>query len=146
MSEIHVTFSPETPRINAAWARRVVQTVLDKERSKKNVVNVYLTGNREIREINRKFLNHNFETDVISFGRAERGFLGEEENYLGDVVVSAQMAKQTAKELKVPFKEELGRYLVHGTLHLLGYDDHAPKDKRRMFKRQEAILEKALIS
>ena len=120
--------------------------VLRIEKSKQNQVSVYLTNDREIRDINRKFLNHDYETDVIAFGRGPRFFLGESEDYLGDIVVSVQTAQSMARELKLPFKEELARYLVHGTLHLLGYDDHSPKDKKQMIKRQEFILEKALIS
>ena len=123
----------------------MISETLRIEKSKKKRVNVYLTGDREIREINRKFLNHDTATDVIAFGRAERGFLGEEKDYLGDIVVSVETARSVAGELKIPFKEELARYLVHGALHLLGYDDHTLKNKKSMFKKQESILGKALV-
>ena len=59
---------------------------------------------------------------------------------LGDVAVSIDTAKQMAGKLKIPFKEELTRYLVHGTLHLLGYDDKKPRDKKIMHRRQEWIV------
>ena len=139
--QISVRFSSAINKTNAAWVRRIVVKTLELEKPKKNQVNVYLTNDREIREINRKFLNHDAATDVIAFGRAGRGFLGEEKDYLGDIVVSVETARSVAGELKIPFKEELARYLVHGTLHLLGYDDRAPKNKKRMFSKQEKILE-----
>ena len=64
--------------------------------------------------------------------------------YLGDLVVSFQMAREMAKELNISFEEELGRYLVHGTLHLLGYDDKVEAKRKVMHKRQELILKKIL--
>lgn len=63
---------------------------------------------------------------------------------LGDLVVSAEMARTFAKDLNIPFKQELARYLVHGTLHLLGYDDHKPVDYKKMHARQEWLLNKIL--
>lgn len=97
-----------------------------------------MTDNRKIRQINKKFLKHDYATDVISFGAGP----GPESDYLGDLVVSVDMAKSFSKELKISFKEELARYLIHGTLHLLGYDDQKPADKKKMFSRQELILSK----
>ena len=58
----------------------------------------------------------------------------------GDLVVSVDTARRVSKDLNIPFREELARYLVHGTLHLLGYDDKNKKDFERMLKRQEEIL------
>ncbi|OGW83493.1 MAG: rRNA maturation RNase YbeY [Omnitrophica bacterium RIFCSPHIGHO2_02_FULL_51_18] len=97
-------------------------------------VSVLLTDDREIRKINKRFLNHNYATDVIAFGL-------DEEPLLGDIVVSVERARAVAKELGIPFKEELARYLVHGMLHLLGYEDKPKKKYDRMHKRQEKILD-----
>ena len=94
-----------------------------------------ITGDREIRRLNKKFLNHDHVTDVISFGLNEKDLLGE-------IVVSADTARRVSEELRIPFKEELARYLVHGTLHLLGYDDKNKKEFQRMHARQEEILKK----
>ena len=150
-SGINVIFSSTFRNVDESWVRNVITTTLKKEKSKKKAVNVLLAQNREIRRINRKFLNHNDATDVISFPpKADpppaggRPFPGESKNYLGDIVVSVEMAKTTAKELNIPFREELARYLVHGTLHLLGYEDNTPKNKKRMSKKQEMILEAVL--
>ena len=90
-------------------------------------MSVLLTGDREIRKINRRFLKHDFATDVVSFDT-------------GDLVVSVEFAKRYARKNKIPYKQELARYLVHGTLHLLGYDDKKKKDHDRMHQRQEIIL------
>lgn len=113
--------------------REVIAAVLKKEKSAAQSVSVLVTGDREIRRLNKKFLDHDWATDVISFGLDEEGMLG-------DVVVSVDTALRFAEELGISFKEELSRYLIHGTLHLLGYDDKKPAARKKMFKRQEAIL------
>ena len=114
--------------VTATWVRRVLGATLKKERSALPL-DVLVTGDRQIRKLNKRFLRHDYVTDVISFP-------GE----VGGVVVSVDTARRLAKELKVPFKQELARYLVHGTLHLLGYDDKKKKDFVKMHKRQERIL------
>jgi len=100
-------------------------------------IGVLITGDRQIRKINKRFLKHDFATDVISFGLDDAG-------HCGDVVVSVDTARRAAKELKIPFREELARYLVHGTLHLLGYKDKKKKDHERMHRRQEKLLSQVL--
>ena len=126
--------------VRPVWGRRVVEETLTLEKMKGSQVSVFLTGNKEIRKINKRYLNHDYATDVISFWLENKHRVDSESKYLGDLVVSVEMAKNIAKEMKIPFKEELSRYLVHGTLHLLGYDDKKPKDKKRMHTRQENIL------
>lgn len=93
-------------------------------------MSVYVTTNADIREINRRFLKHDYATDVISFDT-------------GDIVISSEFAKAYSNSHSIPFKEEVARYLVHGTLHLLGYDDRKPADYKKMHARQERILKKA---
>ena len=116
--------------VSKAWVRGIVERVLRAEKSHLDL-SILITNDREIRKINKHFLKHDYATDVISFDT-------------GDLVVSVDTARRLAGELGVPFKEELARYLVHGTLHLLGYDDKKKKDFKKMHRRQEAILKKVL--
>ena len=125
-----------------AWVRKVITTTLTSEKSKKRFVSVLLTNDKEIRAINKKFLKHDYATDVISFEAGSGYLAGKEADYLGDVVVSVDTAQSMARELEIPWKQELARYLVHGTLHLLGYDDRATVDRDKMSARQEKIVEK----
>src|SRR5690242_4667048 len=101
--------------ISAAWMRRIIAAAIKSGKSTSSV-SVLLTGERQIRHLNKLHLRHDYATDVISFGSDEPGFLG-------DLVVSVDTARRMAEELGISFREELARYLVHGTLHLLGYDD-----------------------
>lgn len=127
-----------------SWIKNIVERALTFEKSKRRWVSVLLTDNRRIRRIHKQFLNDDTPTDVISFWCPESRLAGKESDYLGDLVVSVPMARAVAKRLKISFKEELARYLVHGTLHLLGYEDEAPAKKAKMLSRQELILEKIL--
>lgn len=131
--KIEVRFEKTVAGFGAAGVRRAVRAVLKAEKAGDRSVGVLVTGDRQIRRINKRFLNHDWATDVISFGLGEKGMLG-------DVVVSVDTARRAARDLGLSLKEEISRYLIHGTLHLLGYDDKAPKARRKMFKRQEMIL------
>lgn len=89
-----------------------------------------------MRKINRKFLNHDFTTDVLSFPIGGDPW--------GELVICAPYAAREARRRRIPVEEELLRYVAHGLLHLLGYDDHDPKDKKRMWARQERELRAVL--
>ncbi len=130
--------------VSVPWIKKVVARALKEEGAKRNSVSVLLTDNREIRSLNKQFLKHDYATDVISFWCRPETLTLRESDYLGDMVVSVQMARSVSKELSIPFKEELARYLVHGALHLLGYRDEKKRDKIRMQRRQELILRKIL--
>jgi len=99
-------------------------------------VSIAFVTNAAIRKVNRIFLKHDFATDVISFP------LGTD--LFGELVISAEYAAAEAKARGIPVEEELLRYVAHGLLHLLGYDDRAPAERSRLWKRQERELAKAL--
>ncbi|HEV3029381.1 MAG TPA: rRNA maturation RNase YbeY [Planctomycetota bacterium] len=102
----------------------------------KRDLSIAFVTNAAIRKINRKFLQHDFATDVISFP------LGTD--LIGELVISAEYASTEARSRKIPVEEELLRYVAHGILHLLGYDDHRPRDRAAMWKRQELELARLL--
>jgi probable rRNA maturation factor len=124
---IHVADLQTRLRIPAAKVRALASRIL----GKRNLSVAFVTA-AAIRKLNRKFLRHDYATDVLAF-RLDSDLLGE-------VVISADAARAEAKRRGIPVEEELLRYVVHGILHLLGYDDHAPADRARMWKRQERLL------
>ena len=137
------------------WMQKIISKTLRFEKAKLWVISVLITNNREIRRINKKFLNHDRVTDVIAFNlgcngstqgsaptricKPRRGGPSCPPTY-GDIIVSAQMARSVSKKLGIPFKQELARYVVHGVLHLLGYRDKTVKDRKRMWKKQEHVI------
>ncbi|MBI4432433.1 MAG: rRNA maturation RNase YbeY [Candidatus Omnitrophica bacterium] len=118
-------------KFDNAWAQKIIAATLRAEKAGGWSIGVNLVNDRQIRAINKRYLNHDYATDVIAFGYGDK---------LGDIVVSKDTARRMAGELKIAYKEELARYIVHGTLHLLGYDDRKESDRKRMHERQERFL------
>jgi rRNA maturation RNase YbeY len=87
-----------------------------------------------MRQINKRFLNHDDVTDVIAFP-LEDG-MGMD----GEIYVNLDRAKSQAQEYRVSQLEETRRLLIHGVLHLLGYDDGTKKDRERMRKKEDVYL------
>ncbi|GIW72726.1 MAG: hypothetical protein KatS3mg102_2268 [Planctomycetota bacterium] len=100
-------------------------------------VSVVVLSDAELHALNRRHLGHDYPTDVISFPlRAP----DDPDPLLGEVCLSAERAREEAEARGLALGEELCRYVVHGCLHLLGWDDRDPRSRRRMHARQEAIL------
>mgnify|MGYP001565352572 CR=1 FL=1 len=125
--------------VSAVWVRRVIFGTLRAEKKQADI-DVLVTGDPGIRAINKRFLKHDYATDVIAFGLSHRG----NPRLTGSLVISADFAKRYSCKHGIPFREELARYLVHGTLHLLGYNDRKKKDYEGMHRRQEALLKEIL--
>jgi rRNA maturation RNase YbeY len=113
---------------------RTIQSVLDREVVPSFAVSVVFVGSRFIRQINRRFLDHDYVTDVIAFSL--RDGVGVD----GELYVNLDRARSQARDYGVSFSEETQRLLVHGILHLLGYKDHTPRTKSRMKAREDSIL------
>ena len=90
-----------------------------------------------MRRVNREFHDCDEPTDVLAFALGAGG----EDGFQGEVIVSLDTARREAAEHGVEPAAELMLYVVHGVLHLLGYDDHALADARRMHARALSILE-----
>jgi probable rRNA maturation factor len=95
-----------------------------------------------IQEINRDYLGRDHPTNVISFAMQEGEGGGIQPSLLGDVVISAETAARDACEAKVPFESELYFLLLHGVLHLLGYDHErgTQAEARQMEAREREIF------
>jgi len=94
------------------------------------------TGDEEMILINRKFLSHDYYTDVISFD------YGEGKNVSGEIYISCETVKRNGRLYNVSYKEEIIRVMIHGILHLCGYGDDREERKKKMMDRQEELLEK----
>lgn len=104
-------------------------------------VSIVLTDNKHIHEINKTYRNIDRETDVISFA-----FMDNDENIksditdLGEIYISLEKAHSQAEDYNHSFEREICFLLVHGLLHLLGYDHMNEKDEKEMFGLQDEIL------
>lgn len=98
-----------------------------------------LVGDRAIRRLNRAYLNRDRPTDVLAFPQ-QRGSPSPQPFLLGDVVISVETAARQAKVHGHSLAQEMALLLIHGILHLLGYEDTTPTARRRMWAAQGRIL------
>lgn len=122
-------------RLKQSFLKRAVKIVLKGEKTKassgaeKSLALVFL-GEKEIKSLNFHYLNKNSPTDVLSFGYNEIG-------YLGEVAICLAWVKKNAKEFRQPFEKELASVLIHGVLHLLGYEHEKSEMKAKKMEEKE---------
>ena len=108
-------------------------------------LSIVFCNNEFIRELNHRFRGKNEPTDVLSFSQNEGERIAETlEGFVpaGDIVISLEMLEETKTEFKVDPEEELKRLLIHGILHLAGYDHSDNSPEQSMLVLQENIVEK----
>ncbi len=115
---------------------RMVRGTFQCERIGGASIGVVLVDSRRIRRINRRYLAHDFVTDVISFPLELRPRLE------GEIYVNLDRARSQAKEFGVSGWNEVVRLVVHGALHLAGYDDRTPHARELMERRQELLVDR----
>ncbi len=93
-----------------------------------------------IRTFNAQFLDRDSATDVISFPIEKESGLPEEERSAGDIIISVETCRKYAAENHIDFTEELIRYIIHGILHCLGYEDTDVESKKSMDAQQEKLV------
>ncbi|MDD5301934.1 MAG: rRNA maturation RNase YbeY [Elusimicrobia bacterium] len=102
--------------------------------------NVVFLERAAMLRMNRHYLGHDYDTDVIAFKHEAVPGLKGPETPIGDVFISAWMARRQAGALGHSVAVEAATLAVHGALHLLGHDDQRPAAKARMFKVQDRIV------
>jgi probable rRNA maturation factor len=125
--------------LSRARVAEVARTVLRSEGVRDSLLSIALVDRPRIRRLNRSHLNRSGLTDVIAFGFKRSGKRGP---VIGDIYIAPDVARASARENGVSVSEELTRLVVHGTLHVLGYDH--PEDETRtnspMWRRQEKLV------
>ena len=118
------------------------EVTLEAEGRRTGELTVVVTDDETLRGLNRTYLGIDAATDVLSFGGEAPDFVGPSiaDEYLGDVVIAYPQAKKQALAAGHSIRAELCLLVVHGVLHLLGYDHVRPEDKEVMWKRQGDIL------
>ena len=106
-------------------------------------LSVVLTTHQTVRHLNTIYLSHDYDTDVISFSLLEEDHAVKEKLRLvdGEVYVNLDMASEQCIEYGVAYEEEAVRYVIHGLLHLMGYDDKAPELRHLMKMKENSYLE-----
>ena len=97
-------------------------------------IDYFFVDDSSQREINKEFLEHDYNTDVITFNYSEGAWLK------GEIYIAPETVRRNAKEFKTTLMEEARRVMVHGLLHLLGYQDESEKEKMEMRMKEDTYL------
>ena len=135
-----------TVSIDGEFLKKVAEKVLEKENKKDSDLSIALVGQGRIRELNKMYRGENRVTDVLAFPgeitkKGKFTFPLEKIAGLGEIVICLREVKKNAKNFDSTFEKELAQVLIHGILHLLGYDHEKSEEKaKEMEKKQQYYL------
>ena len=112
-----------------------IKKTLKKEGKTAGTISYLFCSDDYLLNINRQFLQHDFYTDIITFDYSGK------DKIEGEIFISIDRVKENAKAFKQPFERELMRTIIHGVLHLCGYADKKPADKKRMTAKEDEALQ-----
>jgi probable rRNA maturation factor len=136
MLKITISCPQELLAINRPQMRQVATAVLQGEGENNAQISLAFVDNETIHRLNKRYLNHDEPTDVLSFPLSEAG----ESKLAGELVIGVEVALVQAAERGHDVQAELALYVIHGLLHLCGYDDHEPNDAEKMRERERHYL------
>lgn len=114
------------------WIRRVVAD----EGFSVGDISIVLCSDRALLDVNRKFLGHDYFTDIITFDYSSGGVLS------GDLMISVDTVADNAASLNTGFTDELHRVIIHGVLHLCGHGDKSEEEQKEMRSSEDKYLER----
>ena len=126
-----IRFELKQKRLNNRWLKMVAGS----EMRRLGAVNIIFCSDNYILDVNMKYLQHDYFTDIITFDYCEKDVLS------GDLFISIDSVRENAQFYGTEFADELNRVMVHGLLHLIGYDDHSEADIAVMRQKENYYLE-----
>ena len=127
---------------NRLLIRRWLNEIVRLKGQTLNALSVIFCSDSFLLDLNRKFLNHDYYTDVITFDARvpHHEQMISAKGIEGDIFISIDRVKDNANFYEVPFREELTRVMAHGLVHLLGYNDSTLEDRESMRREEDAAL------
>lgn len=123
------------PFKNRRGLKAVIEEIFLKNKKQLSGINYIFCTDSYLLEINRQFLNHDFYTDIITFDMS-----GHKKEITGEVYISIDRVIENANIHRESFSRELHRVIFHGALHLCGFKDKKPSDKKKMRTQEEKWL------
>ena len=114
--------------------RKVINRIINEAGLRGDRVDVVMTNDEKVYEINSEFLGHDYYTDIITFNYNKGRIVN------GEIYISVDRVKANSDKFSVPVKAEIRRVIFHGFLHLCGYDDSTAEQKRKMSEMEEMYL------
>ena len=136
-SKVYFFFQEVTPSLtNRSILKKYIHSIFKKEGKKLGSVSFIFCSDKALLEINRKYLKHDFYTDIITFD------LSETEAIQAEIYISVDRVRENSYNLGISFKSELLRVIIHGILHLCGYNDKTQAEKRKIREKEDYFLNK----
>ena len=126
-----IRFELKQKLLNNRWLKMVAGS----EMRRLGAINIIFCSDNYILDVNMKYLQHDYFTDIITFDYCEKDVLS------GDLFISIDSVRENAQFYGTEFADELNRVMVHGLLHLIGYDDHSESDIAVMRQKENYYLE-----
>ena len=123
------------PKIKCRKTTNWIKNIISKHNKCLGNITYIFCSDEEILRINKYYLNHNYYTDIITFDYSEGDKLS------GDLFISLETVKTNSEKFKTSYDEELRRVIVHGILHLCGYNDKTSKEKKEMHLKENELLD-----
>jgi probable rRNA maturation factor len=133
---ISVASPQELVPIDRGRMREIVRAVLGEEGISEAEISLAFVDNPTIHQLNQRYLGHDEPTDVLSFPLSDPG----SKRLTGELVIGAEVAQAEAKNRGHDVQAELALYVIHGLLHLCGYDDHSSAAALEMHQRERRYL------
>jgi probable rRNA maturation factor len=139
-----IQFFSEKTRFKLSDQKRTtswIKSVIKKEGAKLVSLNYIFCSDEHLKEMNIEYLNHRSYTDIITFN-----YNPTEGEIEGEIYISIDRVRENAKKFNVTFQAELHRVIIHGVLHLLGYNDKSKREKTLMREKEDSCLSLLKIS
>lgn len=124
----------KSPKIKKQLVKNWIKSVIASEGKQLGNVNYIFCSDEYLLQVNKQYLNHDYYTDIITFDYVDEGLIS------GDIFVSVDRIEENGKQYGSGFDAELRRILVHGILHLIGFGDKTPQEKKIMTGKEDQYL------
>lgn len=132
-----VEFKFKNRSLYKRWIREIILTEQRFDNLKKcGDLNIIFCNDEYLLNVNNQYLKHNYYTDIITFDYSDNQIIN------GDLFISVDSVKNNSVTYKTEFMTELSRVIIHGVLHLCGYNDHTEEDKKLMKEKEDFALTK----
>ena len=137
-SKVSFFFQANIHLTNRRFLKGFIVALFKREAKPLRQINFIFCSDKQLLDINRKFLQHDYYTDIITFDLSEE----EEDGVIAEVYISVDRVRENSRDHGVTLREELHRVIFHGALHLCGYKDKKPNQQAEMRKKEDFYLRK----
>lgn len=136
MAKVQFRYADRTPNLTGKTAIKLfIETLFRKEKTKLSSITYVFCSDEHLLQMNRDFLQHDYYTDIITFGLSDKG-----EPVEAEVYISVDRVRDNAGNMGTSFRNELLRVIFHGALHLCGYKDKSKADTAMMRNKEDGYL------